>query len=134
MRFTSEVYVIGDEYVTKIPAGTTVSEFKANVDAYPNVIIKDKSGNILQDNDIIATGMTVDVGETYHLTLVVTGDIDGNGKITVTDLAKIKMHQVSLNILTGEFEMAADVNGDGSISATDIAQIKLVIVGLKTIQ
>lgn len=93
-RFTSEVYSIEDEYVTKITAGTTVSEFKANVDAYPNVIIKDKNGNVLQDTDIIATGMTVDVGKTYHRTLVVTGDTDGNGEVTITDLAQLKLHYI----------------------------------------
>ena len=127
-RFTSEVYVIGDEYVTKIPAGTTVSEFKANVDAYPNVIIKDKSGNILQDNDIIATGMTVDVGETYHLTLVVTGDIDQNGEITITDLAQLKLHYIEKELLSGASLKAADMNYDNEITITDAAQIKLILI------
>ncbi len=127
-RFTSEVYVIGDEYVTKIPAGTTVSEFKANVDAYPNVIIKDKSGNILQDNDIIATGMTVDVGETYHLTLVVTGDIDQNGEITITDLAQLKLHYIEKELLSGASLKAADMNYDNEITITDVAQIKLILI------
>lgn len=85
------MYSIGEEFVTKIVAGTTVREFKANVDTYPNILIKDKNGKTLQDSDIIATGMTVKVGETYHLTLVITGDIDGNGEITITDVAQIKL-------------------------------------------
>ncbi len=130
----SDVYTIDEEYVSRIVPNTTVSSFKQNIISSQELIITDVNGNIIGENDLVATGMKLKVGANTEFTLVVTGDIDGNGKITVTDLAKIKMHQVSLNILTGEFEMAADVNGDGSISATDIAQIKLVIVGLKTIQ
>ena len=127
-RFTSEIYLIENEYVTKIPAGTTVSEFKSNVDAYPSIVIKDKEGNILQDNDIIATGMTVDVGETYHRTLVVTGDIDGNGEITVTDLAQLKLHYIEKELLSGASLKAADMNYDNEITITDVAQIKLILI------
>lgn len=127
-RFTSEVYSIGDEYVTKITAGTTVSEFKDNVDAYPSVVIKDAKGNILQDNDIIATGMTVDVGETYHRILVVTGDTDGNGEITITDLAQLKLHYIEKEFLSGASLKAADMNYDNEITITDVAQIKLILI------
>lgn len=127
-RFTSEVYSIGDEYVTKIIAGTTVSEFKANVDAYPSVVIKDVKGQVLQDNDIIATGMTVDVGETYHRILVVTGDTDGNGEITITDLAQLKLHYIEKEFLSGASLKAADMNYDNEITITDVAQIKLILI------
>lgn len=127
-RFTSEVYSIGEEYVTKITAGTTVSEFKSNVDAYPNITIKDSTGKQLQDNDIIATGMTVEVGETYHLTLVVTGDIDGNGEITITDLAKLKLHYIEKELLSGANLKAADMNYDNEITITDLAQLKLILI------
>lgn len=130
-RFTSEVYLIGDEYVTKIPAGTTVSEFKSNVDAYPNIVIKDKEGNALQDTDVIATGMTIDVGETYHLTLVVTGDIDENGSITITDLAKIKLHLIKTELLSGANLKASDMNYDNNITVTDLAQMKLILIAEK---
>lgn len=122
------MYSIGDEYVTKIIAGTTVSEFKANVDAYPSVVIKDVKGHVLQDNDIIATGMTVDVGETYHRILVVTGDTDGNGEITITDLAQLKLHYIEKEFLSGASLKAADMNYDNEITITDVAQIKLILI------
>ncbi len=128
---TSEVYTIDNEYVTKITAGTTVGQFKSNVEAYPNIIIKDKNGNTVTDNSIVATGMTVEVGDSLKRTLVVTGDLDGNGEITITDLAQLKLHYIEKELLTGASLKAADMNYDNEITVTDLAQIKLVLIGLE---
>lgn len=72
--------------------------------------------------------MTVDVGETYHLTLVVTGDIDQNGEITITDLAQLKLHYIEKELLSGASLKAADMNYDNEITITDVAQIKLILI------
>ena len=78
--------------------------------------------------------MTVDVGETYHLTLVVTGDIDQNGEITITDLAQLKLHYIEKELLSGASLKAADINSDGKITITDLAQLKLVLVDLMELE
>ena len=77
----------------------------------------------------IATGTTIKVGEGKQYTLVVIGDTDGNGNITVTDLAQLKLHYIGKTILTDARLKAADMNGDGKITITDLAQIKLVLIG-----
>lgn len=62
---------------------------------------------------------------------VMIGDVDGNGKITLNDLVKIKLHCIEEEVLTQERELkAADINGDGKITVTDVAQMKLLLVGL----
>lgn len=127
--FTSEIYTIDNEYVTKITAKTTVGEFKENVGAYPNIIIKDKDGNTVTDSDLVATGMTVEVGESIKRTLVVTGDLNGDGEITVTDLAQLKLHYIEKELLTGASLKAADMNYEGQITITDLAKLKLVLIG-----
>ena len=58
------------------------------------------------------------------------GDIDGDGELTVRDLAKLKLHYVELEFLEGEQLKAADIDGDGEITIRDIAQLKLALVGL----
>ena len=78
---------------------------------------------------IITTGSKVQVGNKEY-TLIVIGDTDQNGKITVTDLAQLKLHYIKKEILTDIRLKAADVNGDGKVSITDLAQIKLVLVDL----
>lgn len=133
-NLTSEIYTIDNEYITKITAKTTVGEFKANVEAYPNIIIKDKNGNTVTDSNLVATGMTVEVGETIKRTLVVTGDINGDGEITVTDLAQLKLHYIEKELLTGANLKAADMNDDNEISITDLAQIKLILIDLAKVK
>ena len=71
--------------------------------------------------------MTVKVGSLTFTTIVI-GDIDGNGIITVTDIAAIKLHYIDLELLSGIQFVAGDLNNDGKISTTDIAQIKLIYI------
>ncbi len=126
---TSEVYTVNNEekMISQIPHDTTVATFKDNVVAYPGVEIVDKDGNTLTDSDIIGTGMTVKVGS-LTFTTIVTGDVDGNGKITVTDIAAIKLHYIDAEILEGIQFAAGDLNNDGKISTTDIAQVKIIYI------
>lgn len=127
-EITSDKYTIEEGIISRIVSNTKVSDFKANVVTQPKeIVIKDKEGNILSDDDIIATGMSLEVGK-LKFTLIVIGDVDGNGKLGATDLAKIKLHLIETEKLSGILLKAADINGDGKISATDLAQMKLALI------
>ncbi len=69
-----------------------------------------------------------------NFTLVVTGDIDGNGEITITDFAQLKLHEIEQTLLTGVSLKAADIDANGEITITDLAQLKLVLIGLSEIK
>lgn len=132
-KIESSVYVISeqDKDISRIEPGTTVAKFKENVVASPSVVVINKEGRTLQDTDIIATGMTIKVGENLRYTAVVTGDIDGiEGTITANDLAKIKLHLIEYENLTGIALKAADLDNDKEITINDVAQIKIVLIGL----
>lgn len=58
------------------------------------------------------------------------GDIDGDGKLTVRDLAKLKLHFIGVELLEGRELEVADIDKDGEISIRDIAQLKLALIGL----
>ena len=131
---SSDKYLVEQTTISRIAPGTTVATFKKNVSTYQNIIVKDKNGNLLNDNAIVATGTKIQVGETLKMTLVVTGDTDGDGQIGMTDLAKVKMHYIEKELLTGIELKAADVDGNNDITVTDLAQIKLVLVDLMVIE
>lgn len=128
---TSEKYVIENEQelISRIPPKTTVSLFKQNIEAVGSLVFTDKNGKVLGENDLVATGTQLQVGDTLHFTLVVTGDIDGSGDINITDLAQLKLHYIEKERLTGILLKAADVDGKDGITITDLAQVKLVLVG-----
>ena len=59
---------------------------------------------------------------------ILSGDIDGNGEIGLTDLAQLKLHCIEHTLLTGSYLQAADLDGNGLITITDLAQLKLILI------
>ena len=131
-NITSEKYDINEieKDISKIAPETTVAQFKQNVTTKQEMVFTDKEGNTLNDERVLGTGMKVKVGETLEYTIVVTGDIDGDAKITVNDLAKIKLHIIEKELLSGISLKAADVDEDEKITVNDVARIKLILISL----
>ena len=61
------------------------------------------------------------------------GDVNGDGKITVTDLSKVAAHIKSVKMLAEEQQKSADVNRDGKITVTDLSKIAAHIKSVKTL-
>ena len=120
----SSSFVIRDDFLRAIPLGTTTAALVA--DLVPEEYITIHAGTATA-TDIAGTGMVVEykIGEEVKqtLTVVVTGDVNGDGKITITDLVQINSHLLKKNELSGANGAAADVNGDGKITITDLVQI-----------
>ena len=123
---TSEKYDIEDVYISRIDTDTTIADFKGNVETNTELEFSDENGNVLTDDTVIVkTGTKLKAGK-LQFTLIVTGDINEDGTLSVTDLANLKAHYIEIadEILTGINLKAADMNGDGEITITDLAQIK----------
>ena len=127
-RFTSTKYKIEESYILDIEGETKKSEFVKNIST--NLEMKfytedDKEANI-NDNDIIKTGMKLKLsnGNTYNL--IVRGDINRDGRVSLTDISKLIFHYNESKgfILTNEYSLkASDMNFDGEITLTDISQL-----------
>lgn len=128
-EITSKKYRIEKEYIERILPETTVTEFKQSVTTNRDLIFIDEIGNRLNENDVISTGTTIKVGSLQY-TLIVIGDIDKDGEITINDLAEEKLHLIDNKLLTGVKEKAADVDDDGEITINDVAQMKLILIDL----
>lgn len=129
-KITSRKYRIEGEYIERILPGTTVTQFTENVTTNGDLIFIDEIGNKLNENDIITTGTKIKVGSTLQYTLIVIGDIDKDGEITINDLAEGKLHLIDYKLLTGIKAKSADVDDDGEITINDIAQMKLILIDL----
>ncbi len=88
----------------------------------------------LGDGDIVKTGATISISDeknTYKYTIIVAGDVDGDGQMLATDYVKIKNYIMEVkgsNLNTAQ-SLAADVDGNGQIGATDYVLIKNNIMG-----
>lgn len=129
---TSATYTVSGGILSKIGVGTTAQTLLNNLSEgrYARIY----NGNqIVANNTLVGTGMTVKIldGNTVKAvaTIVVTGDINGDGKITITDMLAAKAHILNKSVLSGAYACGADTSGDGRISITDFLQIKAHILG-----
>lgn len=75
--------------------------------------------------------MKLKLDENTEFILVVTGDINQDGRISVTDLAKLKMHIIEKEVLVDSKYLAADISGEGQVTITDLAKLKKLIIGME---
>lgn len=129
---TSTVFTVKDGIISKIPLETTVSELLAGLKGGENCRVV-RSGAPLKTTDLAGTGVTVELlsgGQVKaSYTLVVTGDPNGDGQTTITDMIAVKAHLLGKSTLTGAAAQGADTGGEGEITITDFIQIKARILG-----
>lgn len=118
--------------------GTGYKTSGNNIVCQPNITVKNlktSSSNIVvkNGNNTIADGANVGTG--YKLTLnnqtytiVVLGDVNGDGKISSADYVRIKNMILKKVELTAEQKLAADANSDSKISSADYVRVKNYIL------
>lgn len=132
MEIISDSYTVSEDTISKITSGTTVSVMLNDLLGGQSIKVF-KNGVEVTGDAAVGTGMTVQlttggtVVKTY--TVVVTGDTNGDGAISVTDMIAIKAHILNKSTLSGVYAEAANTNGDSGISITDFIQVKAKILG-----
>ena len=136
---TSKTYTVGSKYITGIQPGTKAATVLKNLTATGATIKllgtdgKDKTG-------AVATGDTVVLydgsnKEVSSYTIVIYGDVNGDGEINVLDMIKVNRHVLGLTKLSGAYLEAGDANraGDGA-NVLDMIYINRHSLGLVTIK
>ena len=133
---TSDKYKM-DKYITGIKPGTKAAAFLKGFTCV-NAEIKLLNAKGKENKEVVATGdvLAMYVGgelvKTYEI--VITGDVNGDGKISMADLVKINRHILGLAKLKDVYLEAGDVNhkGDG-ISMADLVITNRHLLNLTTI-
>ncbi len=92
----------------------------------------------LGDTEIKLTNINSSTGEADIVSanvvgkvkIAIKGDVNNDGRITATDIFKMKRHIVKIELLTNAQIAVGDMNGDGKITGTDLLKAKRVLVGL----
>lgn len=120
---TSAGYKIDGNYIYGIEANTSINDLKNKI-----------SGVDIQINSkgsIVGTGSTITLSKdktTYTKTIIVIGDVDGDGKIMATDYVAIKNHIMEVTTLHEVNSKAADMNSNNRVDAGDYVAIKNYIM------
>lgn len=65
--------------------------------------------------------------------MIIKGDVNGDGRITVEDSLAVQLHIMGVIELEGDAFRAADTNNDGRISIVDLANIQKHLLGVSII-
>lgn len=114
-------------YLANINPGTSAEDIKNSLTSVGgNVFITDASGNAV--NGKIGTGNKVKINN-EEFTVVIYGDVSGDGQINALDLLKIQKDILKTASLNGAYKSAADTSHDGQVNALDLLKVQKKILG-----
>jgi len=126
-------YALIDGILDNVGHSTTVDALLDNFEN-DNLVVTDWEGNIISGSSIVGTGTTLSLYKNTQLiesiTVVVTGDVDGNGGVDSTDYIRIKSSFLGELTLETCEHYAADIDRNGVVDATDYMRIKAHFLGL----
>ena len=130
-KISSNVYKIANNEITRMKPVTTRDEFFKNVTINSsNYKLLDKDNNETS-SQIMTNGMKLLIDDEFY-DIIVTGDINGDGKLTLTDLSKLNLHYLEMKgfILTGVALKAADITYDNKVTITDLSKLLVEYLSL----
>ncbi len=132
--------VISNGYLRGVKENIIASQLR---EAYPvsthgaDYELRDKDGggyiSFSNIGHIVRTGDYIRDAKSNVYTVVVTGDIDSDGRISTTDAAALKMHFAGTITLENELLEAADSEPNGFVNATDYLRFKFHLQGIYNI-
>lgn len=124
----SKYEVIDNKYIINIEPNTTVEQFLNNIQM--DLICSIENGNKqLGEKEKISTGTIMKIANDKTYTLIVTGDVTGDGNINIADLVKLNLYSIGKINLEKIYELAGDVNHDKSLNIGDLVRLNLYSIG-----
>ncbi len=130
-------YTSSNGILTGVEPETKVSDIVATFEDSMNVRIVNGSGTVLASDDIAGTGCKVQLVKNSsvadEISILLVGDITGDGKINSRDIASLQRHITGALTLENVYLMAANVNedvdndGNHKVNSRDIAELQRII-------
>lgn len=117
----------------------TVADIKGKITTDLDIEIVNNKNEILQDIDIVGTGSKIRIKENGNVlreyTILIYGDINGDGKINSVDLLVLQRHILEIEPIEGIYKKAANIRKDGKKpTSVDLLLIQRHILKLQIIE
>ena len=128
-----------DEYVRGVEPGTASKTLAGSLKTeLVTASLCAPDGTEKGEDELCGTGDTVvyrteDGSEVGRSTVLILGDITGDGQIRINDLIKLRNHLLETAKLQGPALLAADASSDGSVKMNDLIKLRNHILGEKPI-
>jgi len=83
------------------------------------IVLYDKDNNPLKNDSPVGSGATLVLENGKMYTIILLGDINGDGSVSASDARSALRASAKLETLNGWQYIAADINSDGNVSASD---------------
>jgi predicted RNA-binding protein len=132
-------YTLNSQYLSNVNPGTDGSTFTGNFSIPDNLTyrLKNAQGNEITGTAKVGTGSTVTFtdlksGDSLTYSVVIIGDVTGDGVINAQDLLDLKKKILGLKDYSGAFIIAGNMNKDNQnkVDAMDILPLKKHLLGL----
>lgn len=116
-------------YLTGFAVGSDVERIIAKVRALDSsipVVVKRADGTQITSGTV-ATGMKITIttnGSTIDYSIVIRGDVNGDGKLSAVDYVKVRNYLDGKSGLSDSYLRGADASGDGKTSALDYVKLR----------
>jgi hypothetical protein len=129
---SSSEYVSDGAFVRGVRQSTSVNDILVEFDNETLEVLH-VDGYAISGVALIGTGTQVRLYQNGvvvdSLTIVITGDIDGNSIVDTTDYMRVKAAVLGRFTLTDAQRAAADVDGSGTVGSTDYQKIREYFLG-----
>ncbi len=122
-------YIIKDNYLLNIKPNTNMTDFISKFAITGDYEIT-RNGELLKQSAIMATGDILKLENGQEYTIIVAGDINKDGKVTVFDYTTLRRTILRLRQLDEIETLAADINVDNSpIGVKDYTRMRIELLG-----
>jgi hypothetical protein len=129
---SSSSYTREEMLLEKVQENTTVQELLSQ---FENEVLEvlDKNGKKISGSSLVGTCSMINLYNNGVLvdsvTVVILGDVDGNGIVDTTDVVRVKAAFLGSFLLDDAESIAADVDCNGIIDTTDYMRVKSHFIG-----
>lgn len=103
---------------------TTLKNLKNNINMQYTIT---KNNQEINENDYISAGCEIQINNKKYY-LIVKGDINGDGKVTGTDLVKVRRYLIGLETFTPVEKVGAILSQRSDVSINDLAKMRKIIL------
>lgn len=133
LKDSSSLNYDGYGYLRRIPLETSVEKVKEEF-VNESIEFYSSNGTKLSDSSLVGTGTVIKLMDgasvADSVSVIVTGDVDGNGKCNLRDSTHIMKYLLETEEFAPYQIGASDVNGDGFINNKDAALIARFTAGV----